>query len=106
MTNRSGEVLYTWNDSPTQVWSQATTEKVNMLLKKTIQAGTAKKAYIPNHQGGKTGTTNDYQDYWFVGLNDKHTTGVWIGKDKPQNLQYIEAASPQLLIWKDIMSGK
>ncbi len=106
VTKRNGEVLYTWNDNPTQVWSQSTTEKVNMLIEKTIQAGTAKKAYIPNHAGGKTGTTNDYQDYWFVGLNNKLTTGVWVGKDKPQNLQYIESASPQLLIWKDIMSGK
>lgn len=106
VTNRKGEILYTWNDTPIQVWKQSTTDKVSILLEKTIQAGTAKKAYIPNHAGGKTGTTNDYQDYWFVGRSEKYTTGVWIGKDKPQNLQYIESASPQLLIWKDIMSGK
>lgn len=103
---QNGEVLYSWNDPTIQVWSQSTTEKINTLLKKTIQTGTAQKAYIPNHAGGKTGTTNDYQDYWFIGLTDKYTTGIWVGKDKPQNLKYIEAASPQLLIWKDILSGR
>ncbi|MFO1445363.1 penicillin-binding protein [Bacillus sp. Bva_UNVM-123] len=106
VTTRSGEVLYSWNESPTQVWSKATTDKMNQLLRKTVQSGTAKKAYIPNQRaGGKTGTTNEYQDYWFIGLTDQYTAGVWIGKDQPQNLKYIENAAPQQQIWKYIMSG-
>ena len=52
------------------------------LLHEVTVSGTAKRAYFPTgYIGGKTGTTNDYKDLWFVGLTNHYTTGVWIGKD-------------------------
>ena len=38
----------------------------------------------------KTGTTNEYKDYWISGLNDRYTAAVWIGYDKPQSMQNLE----------------
>lgn len=74
-------------------------------MARTVQSGTARKARLPiGYAGGKTGTTNGYHDFWFVGLTGQYTAGVWVGKDRPGNLASIESASPQLLIWKDIMS--
>lgn len=74
-------------------------------MARTVQSGTARKARLPiGYAGGKTGTTNGYHDYWFVGLTGQYTAGVWVGKDRPGNLAAIETSSPQLLIWKDIMS--
>jgi len=106
VTNLRGETLFSWDDAPVQVWSKATTDKINHLLKKTVQSGTARKASIPNqYSSGKTGTTNDFQDYWYIGLTDQYTAGVWVGKDQPQSIQFIEAAAPQQQIWKEIMTG-
>ncbi|WP_322107589.1 transglycosylase domain-containing protein [Cytobacillus dafuensis] len=104
VTNQNGELLYSWNDTPVQIWSKETTDKINHLMRKTVQAGTAQKAQLPSgYAGGKTGTTNDYKDYWFIGLTDQYTAGVWVGKDKPENMASIESSAPQQLIWKDIM---
>ncbi|KAB2334708.1 penicillin-binding protein [Cytobacillus depressus] len=106
VTNLKGEVLYQWNDEPIQVWSKETTDKVNQLMRKTVQAGTARKAKLSSgYAGGKTGTTNDYKDYWFIGLTDQYTTGVWVGKDRPENIAYLQSRAPQQLIWKEIMSN-
>lgn len=106
VTNTNGELLYSWNYPKVQVWSKSTTDKVRQLMKKTVHSGTARKAYLSaGYSGGKTGTTNDYKDYWFIGLTDQYTAGVWIGKDTPENIAYVESAAPQQLIWKEIMSG-
>ncbi|MCS0673145.1 transglycosylase domain-containing protein [Cytobacillus firmus] len=105
ITDLKGKLLYSWEDSKTQVWSEKTIEKVRNLMARTVQSGTARKARLPiGYAGGKTGTTNGYHDFWFVGLTRQYTAGVWVGKDRPGNLAAIESASPQLLIWKDIMS--
>lgn len=107
VTNRQGEILYSWRDPKVQVWSKETTDKVKVLMRKTVQSGTAQKASIPSgYAGGKTGTTNDYKDYWFIGLTDQYTAGVWIGKDTPENIQYLQNAAPQQIIWKQILSGQ
>ncbi|WP_364278369.1 hypothetical protein [Peribacillus frigoritolerans] len=76
---------------------------MRQLLHETTLSGIARKAYFPtDYVGGKTGTTNDVKDMWFVGLTANYTTGVWIGRDKPSSLQSIYSHSPHLLIWKDI----
>ncbi|EWG09441.1 transglycosylase domain-containing protein [Cytobacillus firmus] len=105
ITDLKGNLLYSWEDSKTQVWSEKTIGKVRDLLAKTVQSGTARKARMPfGYAGGKTGTTNGYHDFWFVGLTAHYTAGVWVGKDQPGYLAAIESDAPQLLIWKDIMS--
>jgi penicillin-binding protein 1A len=54
--------------------------------------------------GGKTGTTNDYMDAWFVGFVPDLVAGVWIGYDTPQTLQR-PAADVALPVWAGIMSA-
>ncbi|MDP4170401.1 MAG: penicillin-binding transpeptidase domain-containing protein, partial [Bacillota bacterium] len=103
VTDRHGRILYTWGDRGKRIWSTETVDKIRYLMKKTVAEGTAKKAFIPSgYVGGKTGTTNDYKDYWFIGLTDNLTIGVWVGKDKPESMEYFEKKGPQLLIWRDI----
>lgn len=103
ITNRQGKTLYEWKDKPKQVWSESTVSKMRQLLHEVTVSGTAKRAYFPTgYIGGKTGTTNDYKDLWFVGLTDHYTTGVWIGKDTPATIEYLAKGSPQVKIWRDI----
>ncbi|WP_026105162.1 transglycosylase domain-containing protein [Halalkalibacterium ligniniphilum] len=105
VTDRNGEVLYKWEVTPATIWSQETNDKMRTLLASVVQSGTGTKANVnSSYVGGKTGTTNDYLDLWFVGLTEQYTAGVWVGKDKPANLQSIYSQTPSQLIWRDIMS--
>lgn len=103
VTNRDGKVLYQWNQKPKKIWKPETVKKMRLLLNEVTVNGTAKRTYFPGgYIGGKTGTTNDVKDLWFVGLTDKYTTGVWVGKDNPESIEYIEQMYPNLAIWKEI----
>ncbi len=103
VTDHDGKMLYKWKEKSKRVWSQSTVTKMRQLLHEVTVRGTAKGAYFPTgYIGGKTGTTNDYKDLWFIGLTDDYTTGVWLGKDTPANIQYLSKGSPQVRIWRTI----
>ncbi|WP_335870355.1 transglycosylase domain-containing protein [Bacillus sp. 2205SS5-2] len=104
VVNRDGLTLYEWNEESVTLWSTQTVEKVRSLLHSAAVSGTGKSAYLPKpYMGIKTGTTNQFYDYWAVGLTDEYTTGVWVGHDFPQNMQSIEKNRPSHMIWRDIM---
>ncbi len=76
-----------------------------MLLQAVVQHGTAAAASSMNHAlGGKTGTTNDYTDAWFIGFSPSITAGTWIGFDDRRSLGEKETgARAALPIWMDFM---
>ena len=101
VTDLKGETLYKWNDKATQIFSVRTNMQLKKLMSSVVKSGTGKKAYFnAPYIGGKTGTSNDYHDMWFVGLTDTYTMGVWVGKDTPTSVEYLHSISPQLSIWK------
>ena len=52
------------------------------MMREVVRAGTARRAHVEGlDRGGKTGTTNDFVDAWFVGFTPAHTVAVWIGTD-------------------------
>lgn len=104
VTDLKGHVLYQWKDEPVKIWSPDTVYKVRELMAEVVKNGTGKKAKIARpYVGGKTGTTNNYHDFWFVGLTDQYTAGVWVGRDTPSSIESLEHYGPQLLIWRKIM---
>ncbi|MBW4056415.1 MAG: PBP1A family penicillin-binding protein [Proteobacteria bacterium] len=80
----------TWTETPsavTPVLSPATAYVTTQMLKDVLRYGTAKnlKKFSRIHpSAGKTGTTDDYRDAWFVGYTPQIITGVWVGYDKPK----------------------
>ncbi|MDD2541355.1 MAG: PBP1A family penicillin-binding protein [Desulfuromonadaceae bacterium] len=80
----------TWTENPsavTPVLSPATAYVTTQMLKDVLRYGTAKnlKKFSQVHpSAGKTGTTDDYRDAWFVGYTPQIITGVWVGYDKPK----------------------
>ena len=54
--------------------------------------------------GGKTGTTNDYKDAWFIGFTPDVVAGVWVGWDQPQNITR-PAVDTALPVWAQVMDG-
>ncbi len=75
------------------------------LMKRVSDEGTGRQAQLSGNRyaGGKTGTSSDYYDLWFVGLDDHYTTGLWLGKDQPGSIRYASESSYHTQLWKQIM---
>ncbi|KOY82072.1 penicillin-binding protein [Lysinibacillus macroides] len=92
VTTLEGTTLYSWDTEREQIWSSQTVKYMRELLTDVVANGTGQGVYSPSsYIGAKTGTTNDYRDYWLAGLNDRYTAAVWLGYDKPQSMQRLEA---------------
>nr|WP_275899621.1 transglycosylase domain-containing protein [Bacillus piscicola] len=105
VTDSKGNVIYEWKENTQKVWSPETNDKLRTMMRRVLTEGTGKRANIPNqHVGGKTGTTNNSRDFWFLGYNDRYTTGVWIGQDNPSSLARLHSAHPHLTLWKEIVT--
>ena len=94
-------------DSPQveEAISARTARTMMVFLKEATRSGTASAASVLNHSiGGKTGTTSDYTDAWFLGFSPSVTCGVWVGYDNRQSLGDKETgARAALPIWIDFM---
>jgi penicillin-binding protein 1A len=102
-----GKVLFQEESKSQQAVSESTAFLMASMLSDVINAGTASRARANGFSlpaAGKTGTTNDYNDAWFVGFTPHIVTGVWVGFDQPQTIAsggYAgELAVP---IWADVM---
>jgi penicillin-binding protein 1A len=72
-------------------------------LESVVSRGIAGNASIYGVQvGGKTGTTNDNYDFWFVGFTPKYSAALWIGTDKNKAMSSSSASAA--LLWSRIMS--
>ncbi len=88
-----------------EVISVETAREMMQLLEAVAQHGTGAEAAALKHPlGGKTGTTNDYTDAWFIGFSPSVTCGTWIGYDDRQTLGEKETgARAALPMWMDFM---
>jgi penicillin-binding protein 1A len=87
--DRDGNVLYNEPGKADRAVSEATAFLMASMLADVVNAGTAYRARQSGFTlpaAGKTGTTNDYVDAWFVGFTPKLVTGVWIGFDQPRTI--------------------
>ena len=85
-----GNLLFEGGELPKQAIRPVTAYLMADMLRGVIDAGTAYTArqqgfWLP--AGGKTGTTNDYRDAWFIGFTPTIVTGVWVGYDQPQTIR-------------------
>ncbi len=105
VTNADGITL--WEDAPAvdEIISQQTARTMMTLLRAVTAHGTGAAVAQMNHPlGGKTGTTSDFTDAWFLGFSPSITCGVWVGYDSRQSLGEKETgARAALPIWMEIM---
>jgi penicillin-binding protein 1A len=96
-----------WEQAPEvkEVTSQQTARTMMRLLKEVTHSGTgAAAAQLKHPLGGKTGTTSDFTDAWFLGFSPSVTCGVWVGFDSRQSLGEKETgAKAALPIWMTFM---
>ncbi len=78
---------------------------MNLMFKNVVEAGTARAAIIGNHMvGGKTGTTSDYRDAWFIGFTGGYAAGVWVGNDDFKiQMNKVTGGSAPARIWRAFM---
>ena len=83
--DKNGKVLYSHSVESTVILDSATCYLMTEALKKAVDGGTAAsvRKYYKGFAAGKTGTTQNSTDVWFVGYNPKLTTAIWIGYDNP-----------------------
>ena len=78
--------------------------QMNQMLQETLITGTAKRASIPNWPaGGKTGTSQDFRDAWFVGYTGALVTGVWLGNDDSSPTRKASGSNLPVDIWNRFM---
>jgi penicillin-binding protein 1A len=107
VTETDGVPLDTHNPKVSEVISVETARNMMIMLKAVTTYGTAGIVSNMHHPfGGKTGTTNDFTDAWFVGFSPSVTCGVWIGFDTRESLGPKETgAKAALPIWMDFMQA-
>ncbi len=107
VTDREGNVLEENRPEPKDAIRADTAFVMTNLLRGVVQRGTAAKAAALNWPiGGKTGTTDDYTDAWFIGFDPDVTIGVWVGLDQKKPIGYNQTGSEAALpIWIEIMQA-
>ena len=95
-----------------RVYSWNVGQMMRTLLHGVIVAGTGKNAQVGQWAAGKTGTTENYGDAWFVGFTDRYTIAVWVGyadRVKSMSTEYaggpVEGGTYPADIWHDLMSA-
>jgi penicillin-binding protein 1A len=68
-----------------------------------VERGTGRAAHFGRPAGGKTGTTQDYRDAWFIGFTHDLVAGVWVGNDDNSPTDKVSGGSLPAQIWHDFM---
>lgn len=101
----TGRVLYA-RGAPAQrrVVGPVEVGALNDMLNSTLVTGTGRRAALKRHPAaGKTGTTQDFRDAWFVGYTAYMTTGVWIGNDDGTPMRAVTGGNLPAQIWRAVM---
>ncbi|MCX7724004.1 MAG: penicillin-binding protein 1A [Thermodesulfovibrio sp.] len=101
ITDHNGVIIEENKTETEQILPEEIVEQMRELLREVVLSGTAQKAKeIGREVYGKTGTTNDFSDAWFVGFDDFLVVGVWVGRDNHKPIGPKEAgARAALPIW-------
>lgn len=102
--SRDGFQLYQRTaDSENRIIKKKVVEKLAGMMQAVINFGTGKKAKINGFAAGKTGTSQDNRDAWFVGFNKNYITAVWLGNDNNSPMKGVSGSNLPAEIWKKVM---
>lgn len=105
---REGRVLYRREGGgPGRVLSPAVQADMQEMLAGVVSSasGTGKAARLDRPTFGKTGTTQDFRDAWFVGYTPELVAGVWVGNDDDSPMKKVTGGGLPAKIWKDFMTA-
>jgi penicillin-binding protein 1A len=101
-----GKTLYSRaGDGRGRVVERRTVGNMNLMMSETLLTGTGRKARLDSGRpaGGKTGTSQDFRDAWFIGYTGNLTTAVWFGNDDNSPTKKATGGSLPAGVWKNVM---
>jgi penicillin-binding protein 1A len=101
-----GKVLYDHGPPQrTPVITEPALGEMDQMMRQVIAAGTGTRARIAGYDlAGKTGTTSDYRDAWFIGFTGGFVAAVWVGKDDNTPMRKVTGGGPPAEIWRGFMA--
>lgn len=105
ITSSSGEKLYERPAiAPHRVYSKKLAREMTGMLREVVLAGTGRRAQLPDRpSAGKTGTSQEWRDAWFIGFTGQYATGVWVGNDDNTPMKKVTGGNMPAQIWHDYM---
>lgn len=104
-TRKKGKVIYRHQNYIGAALSRDTVGMMNDMLMDVIQEGTGRGAQIGRDAAGKTGTTSDYRDAWFIGYTPDLVAGVWVGNDDNTPMKKVTGGMLPARIWRAYMQA-
>ncbi|HJU32363.1 MAG TPA: PBP1A family penicillin-binding protein [Hyphomicrobiaceae bacterium] len=100
-----GAVLFARRPAPArQVVAPAQVAAMNDMLSAVLVSGTGKRAQLPGHPAaGKTGTSQDFRDAWFIGYTGHLVAGVWVGNDDGKPMHRMMGGGLPARLWRELM---
>ena len=104
ITNAHGDVLYAHPDAAgPQVFDPQKNRLMVQMMRGVITHGTGKKADIGRPAAGKTGTSQNWRDAWFVGFTPDWVAGVWVGNDRSRPMAKVAGGELPSQLWRRFM---
>lgn len=104
---RDGAVLYSRSGGGTGRIAEAQViSGMNAMMQAVVETGTARGADLPGREvAGKTGTSNDNRDAWFIGYTGDYVTGVWLGNDDGAPTKGVTGGGLPVEVWRRVMEA-
>lgn len=106
ITDMDGNIIIMPDQKARTVYETTAAHQMTDILEGVLTRGTARGREIPDMPcAGKTGTTNDNIDGWFVGYSAYYTAGVWVGFDSPRSTSALSGSTYPVEIWQSFMTA-
>ena len=104
VTTRDGAVIYERRSAPLRIVEAKPVRYMQQILAEAVKTGTGKAAQLKGRvAAGKTGTSQDFRDAWFVGFSGDLVTGVWVGNDDATPMKRVTGGFIPARVWRAVM---
>ena len=103
--DRNGKVIFEYKPDPVQVCKPGSAYMLINMMEDVMRRGTGTGAAIGRPCAGKTGTTSEYRDAWFVGFTPNLSAAVWIGDDNNESLGGMTGGGEPATLWHTFMAN-
>lgn len=107
ITDESGTIIYEQPKERTarQVVPRGYIAQITGMMQSVVQYGTGQAAQGPYTAAGKTGTSQDFRDAWFIGFTNQYAGAVWVGNDDNSPMKRVTGGMVPAPVWREIMTA-